>query len=108
MTPPDTVQRHGEQLASHGRGGVGMAAEDTMSNVMMDYYEAAAYLGLSKGTLYAMVSRRQIPHVRLGPRLVRFSRAELDAWLDARTVMPERPTAPPTGGSGAPTAPTVH
>ena len=29
-----------------------------MSNVMMDYYEAAAYLGLSKGTLYAMVSVR--------------------------------------------------
>ena len=53
---------------------------------LLTYKAAAAWLGLKPGTIYSMVSRREIPHVRLGKRLVRFSRAELDAWLRARSV----------------------
>ncbi len=57
-----------------------------MTAEMMSYDDAAKYLRMQKGTLYCMVSRRRIPHVRLGPRLVRFRRADLEAWLEARSV----------------------
>lgn len=54
-------------------------------NNYMTYAEASEYLNLKVGTLYCLVSRKQIPHLRLGGRLVRFKRADLDAWLLANT-----------------------
>ncbi len=53
---------------------------------MLTYRQAATFLGVPVGTLYAWVHTRTIPHVRLGPRLVRFSRANLLAWVDARAI----------------------
>jgi excisionase family DNA binding protein len=53
---------------------------------MLGYHDAAAMLGVPVGTVYAWVARRRIPHVRLGPRLVRFRRAELERWIEARHV----------------------
>jgi excisionase family DNA binding protein len=58
---------------------------------MLSYEDAAHLLGLPVGTIYSMVSKRQIPHVRLGPRLVRFERSALEAWRNARRVMPRQP-----------------
>jgi excisionase family DNA binding protein len=55
-------------------------------DVMMTYEQAAELLGLKVATLYAMVSQRRVPHVRMGNRLVRFSRNELLAWMAARSV----------------------
>jgi excisionase family DNA binding protein len=52
----------------------------------LSYTEAAALTGLPLGTLYALVAQRRIPHVRLGPRLVRFSRTQLEAWLSEHAV----------------------
>ena len=47
--------------------------------------EAAAYLRLpSVRALYQAVRRGQVPAHRLGPRRLRFSRAELDRALDSR------------------------
>lgn len=57
-----------------------------MSEQYMKYAEAAAYLGLPVNTLYAMVSRRTIPHVRISGRLVRFSKAALQEWLAGKMV----------------------
>jgi excisionase family DNA binding protein len=56
---------------------------------MLTYQGAASLLGLKIGTLYSMTARKQIPYVRLGPRLVRFSRAALEQWLRERSVVPE-------------------
>ena len=68
--------------------------------MLMTYGEAAEYLGLRVGTLYAMVAQGRVPHVRLGPRLVRFPREELDAWLRERLVTPSsRATATADTGS---------
>lgn len=53
---------------------------------MLGYIEAAALLGVPIGTVYAWVSRHRIPHVRLGPRLVRFRRSEIERWIEARHV----------------------
>ena len=53
---------------------------------MLDYPQTATLLGVKLGTLYSLVSRREIPHHRLGRRLVRFERAEIESWIRARAV----------------------
>jgi excisionase family DNA binding protein len=54
--------------------------------------EARALLGnLPSATLRSLRHRRQVPFYRLSGRLVRYSRAELLAWLEQRHV----PAAPP-------------
>lgn len=60
---------------------------DEVDSRMLTYRQAATFLGVPVGTLYAWVHTRSIPHVRLGPRLVRFSREKLVAWVDARAVV---------------------
>ncbi len=55
----------------------------------LTYAEASDYLGLPVGTLYAWVSEKRIPHIRLGARTVRFDPAELVRWLDERRVSGE-------------------
>ncbi len=54
--------------------------------------QAAEYTGLSKHTLYTMVSQRRIPYVKMG-RLTKFDVALLDAWIKQNTVMPMPPKA---------------
>lgn len=49
--------------------------------------EAEEYTGLSPHTLYAMVSQRRVPYVKVG-RLVKFDQAMLQAWIKQHTVMP--------------------
>lgn len=63
-----------------------------MADDLLTYAEAAQFLNFRTGTLYSMVARGRIPHVRLGRRLVRFSRAALETWLreHAVAVAPER------------------
>jgi excisionase family DNA binding protein len=53
---------------------------------LLSYPEAAAYLGVPVGTLRSMVSRRQVAHVRLSARVVKFDLADLDAMIAARRV----------------------
>lgn len=52
--------------------------------------ETAEYTGLSRHTLYTMVSQRRIPFVKMG-RLTKFDVALLDAWINQHTVMPMPP-----------------
>ena len=53
----------------------------------LTYEQAARFLNLKLGTLYCKVARREVPHVRLGKRCVRFSKNDLLAWLNARRVV---------------------
>ena len=53
---------------------------------MLTYSDVATLLGIPKGTVYAMVHAGAIPHVRLGPRLVRFERTAVLAWLEEHRV----------------------
>ncbi len=61
-----------------------------MHNKKMDqiinYQQAAIITGLPVGTLYALVSKKHIPHIKLGPRLIRFSKLELKHWLNEHEV----------------------
>jgi excisionase family DNA binding protein len=54
--------------------------------LLLSYREVSADYGIKIGTLYALVHDRRIPHVRLGRRLVRFSRTELERWIESNTV----------------------
>lgn len=47
--------------------------------------EAAIYTGIPVGTLYQMVHWRQIPHIKVG-RKVLFDRQELDEFMAKRRV----------------------
>jgi excisionase family DNA binding protein len=50
------------------------------------YKEAAKFLGVPLGTLYAWVHQKRVPHVRFGARAVRFDRQALRAWIDRKTI----------------------
>ena len=54
---------------------------------LLNVHQAAAYTGLSPHTVYAMVSQRRIPFVKVG-RLVKFDVELLDKWIKQNTVMP--------------------
>lgn len=60
----------------------------TSSGARLGYAAAAAYLDVTVGTLRSMVHRGTVPHLRYGPRQVRFDRQDLDRWLDERRVAP--------------------
>jgi excisionase family DNA binding protein len=66
------------------------APESTLSPRLVSYEAAAKYLGIPIGTLRSMVCRRQIPHVRLSARVVRFELVALDAVIEERRVQAER------------------
>lgn len=52
----------------------------------IDYKQAVELTGLKKGSLYAMVSQKRVPHLRLGGRHVLFDREELMRWLEKHRV----------------------
>jgi excisionase family DNA binding protein len=54
--------------------------------MFLTYREAAELTGLALPTLYSKVHKREIPHYRLGKRLVRFRRDELEQWMMRRRV----------------------
>jgi excisionase family DNA binding protein len=59
-----------------------------MDDQLLTYAQAAQLLNLKIGTLYALVAQNRIPHVRLGRRLVRFSRGNLTGWLQQHAIAP--------------------
>lgn len=58
----------------------------TEDEALGGYKEASQWLGFPPGTLYSLVHAKRIPHIRLGKRLVRFSRPELERWLASNSV----------------------
>lgn len=70
------------------------------------YDLAQQITGLKRGTLYALVSRKRIPHRRLGRRLVIFDRAELERWLEGYAVATDAADAGEVGDNTAKEAPT--
>jgi excisionase family DNA binding protein len=43
-------------------------------------------LKIGRRSAYDMISRREIPSVRIGPRMVRISAADLDQYIDSHRV----------------------
>lgn len=59
------------------------------SNILNKKYlnvnEIAAYLGVSKFSIYRWIDRREIPFIPMG-RMRRFDPAVIDEWMKKRTV----------------------
>lgn len=53
---------------------------------LVGYEEACRLTGLKRGTLYSKVAKSEVPHYRLGNRLVLFSVEELKRWLKEKHV----------------------
>ena len=58
----------------------------SLTKRFLSYQETSDEYGIAIGTLYGLVSRRQIPHVRLGNRFVRFSREDLEEYFRQHQV----------------------
>lgn len=59
------------------------------SPLLHTYQQLAVLTGIPISTLYTLVERRLIPHVRLGPRTVRFEPDAIEAWIEAGRVVVE-------------------
>lgn len=64
-----------------------------MIEKLLSYSEINERTGISKGTLAWWVRERKIPHVRLGPRHVKFRWSDVSSWLDSKTLPPLEPIA---------------
>ena len=53
-----------------------------MERTTLTVIEVAGYIGLSKDFVYALVAKNEIPHIRIGSRIV-FKRASIDAWMNS-------------------------
>jgi excisionase family DNA binding protein len=62
-----------------------MSTSTTTTKRLLTVEETAAYLGISKLTVYDWVSQRKIEYVKIG-RLVEFDLRILDKWIDQNTV----------------------
>ncbi len=56
--------------------------------------QAAAIVGSSPAALSMMALRRQVPHYRLTPRVLRFDPEELHTWINQRRVRAVAPSQP--------------
>lgn len=54
-----------------------------MERITITVKEAADFLGVSKDLLYNLVRTKEIPHVRVGKRIL-FRKPMLEEWLEAQ------------------------
>jgi excisionase family DNA binding protein len=73
MSPKHLPQKFG---AGAGASAIALHAEELPLTVR----EAAAYLGVSSQTVYLWVERKQIPHLRVMGRNIRFLKSDLEPF----------------------------
>ena len=75
------MRQHLPQIAGgyERPSGIALAREELPLNVR----EAATYLGVSVQTVYLWVERKQIPHLRVMGRNVRFLKSDLEPFRAA-------------------------
>lgn len=56
-----------------------------LSEPLLDANDAARLLRIPRSTLYELVRSRGLPHVRIGDRGLRFTRADLENWVSDNT-----------------------
>jgi len=55
----------------------------------------AKYLRVSQEWIYERVQRKEIPHFKMGEKLLRFRKHEIDQWLDSQAVQACNPLSRP-------------
>lgn len=58
-----------------------MSEAELLAEPLLDAREAAKLLHVPRSTLYELVRSRGLPHVRVGQRGLRFTRADLARWV---------------------------
>jgi excisionase family DNA binding protein len=58
-----------------------MPEPDLLAEPLLDAHEAAKLLHVQRSTLYELVRSQGLPHVRIGRRGLRFTRADLSRWV---------------------------
>ena len=67
---------------------------------LMTIKDVAAYLKFSAASIYRMAQRGDIPAFRIGTRIWRFKKEDLDQWLQQKSqtqIAITAPDAPPSG-----------
>jgi len=62
-----------------------MSDDRLLTEPLLDANEAAKLLHVPRSTLYELVRSRGLPHIRIGDRGLRFTRAGLEAWVGDHT-----------------------
>ncbi len=57
-----------------------------ISKNLLTYKQAAALLNVPVGTMYALVSQKRIPFIKIGTRFIRFEEEVLRQWLEGRKI----------------------
>ena len=55
------------------------------NNRLLGIEETAEHLGITPNTLYAWVSQKRIPYVKIG-RLLKFDPRDIETWIEGRKV----------------------
>lgn len=53
---------------------------------MLNVNEVAEMLGLTPGAVRCMARKRQIPHIKLGYKILRFDKNEINAFINQHKV----------------------
>ncbi len=59
-----------------------------MSNKLIDIKKLSEILGLSKQTIYEMVSQSRIPYIKLSSRILRFDSEKIEKWIESKSYEP--------------------
>jgi excisionase family DNA binding protein len=79
---------------------VAIVREQKPADALLDAEGAAQLLGVSAKWMLAEAKADRIPHVRLGPKYVRFNRDDLLAWAADRAQGPRVTGSQPVSPNG--------
>jgi excisionase family DNA binding protein len=71
------------------------------TKLLLNTRELAALTGFSEGTLRHWVSQGRLPVLRISARCVRFRFSDIQEWLAAKVIAPERATKMRTSERGS-------
>jgi excisionase family DNA binding protein len=75
----------GRSVSTHQLAAASTAPETLSLGDVLTADKAAALLGVSRWTLYSAANRHEVPHRRLGRRML-FSRRALLLWLEGASL----------------------
>jgi excisionase family DNA binding protein len=74
------IERHSERDEDFKDATVNVSISATVNEVPIRVREAAVFLGVSPQTVYLWVERKQIPHLRVMGRNIRFLKSDLEPF----------------------------
>jgi excisionase family DNA binding protein len=57
-----------------------------MESPLLDKQQAADFLNTSIWHIEYLIRHRRIPFVRVGPKIIRFKRDDLEEWIEASRI----------------------